>query len=323
MVLFQFHETFPPSIKNKKYVLECRQRLHPRYSMAVEFRHRGWISEKLLADTTQMCTIHKLALVASDDLKHEQEQPDRAQIGLPPGEKAIKLPTVLKLTSSAGAYIRVHRRFGRNRILHTEELKVWRDRASQIVQDATQRNAPIYFLWGTDWEDQPVVNSRAMEAIAPELCSRWSEYMSTQGRNAFLQSFCPKPPMLPPPPRPPAAQVPFIKPFIFDNVQYLTRHTTFEPLWIPFSMSARHAASPDMQQALAPARHVASPPHGCGTRHAPCLFPCSTFSTPVPTPHPPVVPPPAHRGCPPVVPPALCPVAGEHLPTAELPESVQ
>ena len=144
-------------------------------------------------------------------------------------------------------------------------------------------------------------------------CSCTSVTIKPTGRNAFLQSFCPKPPMLPPPPRPPAAQVPFIKPFIFDNVQYLTRHTTFEPLWIPFSMSARHAASPDMQQALAPARHVASPPHGCGTRHAPCLFPCSTFSTPVPTPHPPVVPPPAHRGCPPVVPPALCPVAGEHL----------
>jgi uncharacterized protein YecE (DUF72 family) len=82
VVLFQFHTGFSPSAANAEYILRCRRQLDERCPMAVEFRHRGWISPDRVSATIALCKKHNLALVASDDLKHEQEQSDRNQTGL-------------------------------------------------------------------------------------------------------------------------------------------------------------------------------------------------------------------------------------------------
>ena len=51
-----------------------------------------------------------IALVAADELRHETLQPDRAQGGLPPGQRADVMPIALEVTQPAFLYVRVHRR---------------------------------------------------------------------------------------------------------------------------------------------------------------------------------------------------------------------
>ena len=70
--------------------------------MAVEFRDRAWIVGGVGDETVRWCARLDLALVASDELAHETAQPDRAQTGLPPGQKRIVMPTRL-VASATGA----------------------------------------------------------------------------------------------------------------------------------------------------------------------------------------------------------------------------
>jgi hypothetical protein len=63
-------------------------------------------------------------------------------------------------------YVRLHRRHGTPglRILPAEQHAAWAQRLASV---APQLQGPIYFLWGTDWEDAPVVNARALAAALP------------------------------------------------------------------------------------------------------------------------------------------------------------
>jgi len=160
--------------------------------MAVEFRHRGWIDRDHLQQTLEICKKERLVLVASDDLKHEQEDKDRDQKGLPEGEFAVHLPTVLELTSpAAGLYIRVHRRHGKERVLKEEEIEKWACRIRGISGGVKQKGLPIYVLWGTDHVDQPMINASNLEKACPELCASWREKHLARARGALLEAFRP------------------------------------------------------------------------------------------------------------------------------------
>lgn len=43
------------------------------------------------------------------------------------------------------------------RLLPAHEIAAW---AARLQQLAPRLSGPIYFLWGTDWEDTPIVNAR-------------------------------------------------------------------------------------------------------------------------------------------------------------------
>lgn len=44
------------------------------------------------------------------------------------------------------------------------------DWAARLQHVSSQVQGPIYFLWGTDWEDAPIINARALyKALPPEL----------------------------------------------------------------------------------------------------------------------------------------------------------
>ena len=103
-VVFQFHTSFAVSPSNRRKVEELRNRLDREIRMAVEFRDRAWIARGETGDeTVRWCARLDLALVASDELAHETAQPDRAQTGLPPGQKRTVMPTRLVASASWGA----------------------------------------------------------------------------------------------------------------------------------------------------------------------------------------------------------------------------
>jgi hypothetical protein len=122
--------------------------------MAVEFRHRGWLAEgAVLEETLGLLRTLGVSLIAADDLLHEMQQPDRAQTGLPPGSAAAeRLPVTLQVTDGRAAYVRVHRRQGKDRLLGDDEMRAYveRLRASRM-HDALGLRGPIFFLWGNSW----------------------------------------------------------------------------------------------------------------------------------------------------------------------------
>jgi uncharacterized protein YecE (DUF72 family) len=65
VVLFQFPQWFLPGRASKDYLAECAERL-PDYRVAVEFRHRSWLSEKNAERTLGFLEEHDLPLVCVD-----------------------------------------------------------------------------------------------------------------------------------------------------------------------------------------------------------------------------------------------------------------
>lgn len=104
--------------------------------------------------------------IAEDDLYHETYH---TELGY---EKPKHLPILLKLAAEHSLYIRVHRRQGTERVLEDWEFSEWAKRLHEIAnEEATfcdgsrgKLKGPIFFLIGTDHEDQPIINSNKLEA---------------------------------------------------------------------------------------------------------------------------------------------------------------
>ena len=167
-VVFQFHTSFAVSPSNRRKVEELRSRLDREIRMAVEFRDRAWIVGAVGDETVRWCASLDLALVASDELAHETAQPDRAQTGLPPGQKRTVMPTKLVASASWGAVARVHRRHGATeRVLEPSEIAPWGARIAEILPELRRRQKPMYVMWGTDYRDAPLLNAAALSDAAP------------------------------------------------------------------------------------------------------------------------------------------------------------
>ena len=168
-VVFQFHTSFAVSPSNRRKVEELRNRLDREIRMAVEFRDRAWIARGETGDeTVRWCACLDLALVASDELAHETAQPDRAQTGLPPGQKRTVMPTRLVASASWGAVARVHRRHGgAERVLAPSEIAPWGARIAAILPTLRRKETPMYVMWGTDYRDAPLRNAAALSEAAP------------------------------------------------------------------------------------------------------------------------------------------------------------
>lgn len=166
VVLFQFHLSFKPSLENRTHVLWCRRQLDPRFEMAVEFRNRDWFVGEQFQATCEWLKANNMALVAADELAHETFQKDREQTGLPYGQSREVLPVAWAVTKPSFHYIRVHRREGCKRMLSDSELQTWVARLQSKLPETLQ--GPVYFMWGTDWEDQPILNAQNLKQFLPE-----------------------------------------------------------------------------------------------------------------------------------------------------------
>jgi len=172
VVIFQFHLGFGPTDAHRAHVAWCRAHLSPEFEMGVEFRNRGWFaSEEITRRTLEFVRSlgPRTVLVAEDDLAHEVTG---RFIPLPPGQTAVRLPIHLHIASPSSLYVRLHRRQGSQRVLADWELEEWAERfatarsgSAPPAGDTPPRlQGPIYFLIGTDHEDQPVINSNRMQA---------------------------------------------------------------------------------------------------------------------------------------------------------------
>ncbi|CAM6104910.1 unnamed protein product [Calypogeia fissa] len=184
VVVFQFHLSFKPTEEHRAHVLWCRKNLDSKYPMAVEFRAREWFSGEQMSKTGAWLASNNITLIAADELRHETFQRDREQTGLPPGQEREVLPVAWPSNHPDFLYIRVHRREGTQRVLSDKELEGWETRLGPQLPPGLK--GPIYFMWGTDWEDQPLINAKRLTQRLPkELVFDWK---SVQKPNNRLQS---------------------------------------------------------------------------------------------------------------------------------------
>ena len=181
LIVFQFHNSFPPSPTNREIVEGCRRRLDPLLQMAVEFRNRTWFEDANLPTTLEwlrtMGGDGGVTLIAADDLAHEMFTPDRLQQPLPVGELPEHLPIAFHVTSPKAVYVRIHRRQGKHRLLSEAEQRDWiaRLRPSDLLSQGLR--GPVYFMWGNEWQDQPIKSAQSLaERLSAEAHdTRWQE----------------------------------------------------------------------------------------------------------------------------------------------------
>lgn len=86
------------------------------------------------------------------------------------------------------------------------EQEAW---ARRITALRPHLRGPVYFLWGTDWEDAPVTNAARLHAhLPPEAAFDWPAFVRRRvsgGRHSITSLFgaCPAPAGSGPPPAQP------------------------------------------------------------------------------------------------------------------------
>lgn len=189
VVIFQFHLGFHPTNENKEHIMECRKFLGVNYHMAVEFRSRVWFTTENLHTTLDWLKQHNIGLVVADELQSElyvEKNKSAEGQGKESGCGGV-VPIIMALGSCDFAYVRVHRRVGKQRVLSEEEIKSWGKRLrSPELQNSMQ--GPIYFMWGTDHEDQPIINSKNLTKEIGNMAYDWKSKISNTGMLRFCSN---------------------------------------------------------------------------------------------------------------------------------------
>jgi uncharacterized protein YecE (DUF72 family) len=166
-ILFQFPEWFPPSIANKKYVVECGDRLAdvmPGVAAAIEFRNEGWMRDAERQNKTfDMLSEHGLTYVCVD---------------MPQGFKT-SIPPVCAATAPL-AMVRFHGQraetWGKRGTPVTEkfrydysqaELAEWEPKIEQISSESRE----THVLMNNCYRDYAVRSASTMAQLALEAAS--------------------------------------------------------------------------------------------------------------------------------------------------------
>lgn len=85
-------------------------------------------------------------------------------------------------------------RFGtKERLVGDSEHAAW---ARRLLALRPHLQGPVYFLWGTDWEDAPAVNAGRLQAALPqELALDWPAFVrcASGGRPSIVELFAASP----------------------------------------------------------------------------------------------------------------------------------
>jgi uncharacterized protein YecE (DUF72 family) len=160
-VLFQFPRWFVIGRKSRDYVMECASRLRD-YRIAVEFRHRSWMSEENREETLAFLAEHELPFVCVD---------------MPQGFES-SVPPIAAATAGDLALVRFH---GRNSNVwdakgitaserfryrySEEELREWVPR----VRSLTAQAGETHLLMNNCYRDYAVNNARELRQLLLEL----------------------------------------------------------------------------------------------------------------------------------------------------------
>ena len=161
-VVFQFAEKLDPTDRSREHIAWCRQQLFAPALMAVELRNMAWTKDEAeIQRTVEFMRGIPAVLIATDNLEGEllNEFVPKAR---------VPLPIHLRLSCADAVYVRIHRRQGSARVLSDAEIDAWVARLHQL-RDSTDVSSsplkgPIFWMIGTDHEDQPVINARKMQA---------------------------------------------------------------------------------------------------------------------------------------------------------------
>eukprot|EP00981_Chlorochromonas_danica_P006725 scaffold1463_cov189-Ochromonas_danica.AAC.20 len=198
VVVFQFQLNVIPSAEARAHVEECARRLRGDVKMAIEFRSRLWIAPD--------CVDHMLdwlrglrpptgaAFICCDDLVSEvyltKEAKAKDLKDLPLPWKDNHLPIILTARPCLDfAYVRLHRRIGTHRLLSDEEISTWSNRIEEFFRESSVRG-PLYFLWGTDHEDQPLINAQHLAGALPRtLTPNWALHLEQADKQSIRTFF--------------------------------------------------------------------------------------------------------------------------------------
>ena len=227
VIVFQFHTNFSPCETSRHYVEECATFLRGDVQMAVEFRDRNWIGwcnsqESELSPSQNLSLLNEtitwlrmlrngdgIALIASDELFSEtfpnglptSLRPIYSDLNdgsplVPNSTNTPRLPIFLSPSpTSQFLYIRIHRREGNERLLSLLELRSWISRIERAMAGDTPPssssafNGPCYILWGTDFEDQPLLNIKNFNELLPNHYLRKSPATGGRGSQMILTFF--------------------------------------------------------------------------------------------------------------------------------------
>lgn len=157
VVLFQFPQWFVIGRKSREYVLECASRLRD-YRIAIEFRHRSWMSDENRGETEAFLREHDLPYVCVD---------------MPQGFES-SVPPVATATAEDLALVRFH---GRNanvwdaknitaserfRYRYTEEeLREWVPPIRSLASQARE----THVLMNNCYRDHAINNARELRQL--------------------------------------------------------------------------------------------------------------------------------------------------------------
>lgn len=157
-VLFQFPEWFPPSLANRDYVIECRERLGrglPDADCAIEFRNEGWMRDADRQERT-------LAFLAEHGLPY-------VCVDMPQGFRT-SIPPVAGVTAPL-AVVRFHGRrsevWGKRGVGVSErfrydysqdELAEWTPRVDHLASQAEE----VHVLMNNCYRDYAVRSAQTM-----------------------------------------------------------------------------------------------------------------------------------------------------------------
>lgn len=73
------------------------------------------------------------------------------------------------------------------RLLAASEHADW---VARIDALRPQLQGPVYFLWGTDWEDAPVVNAKQLQAALPDACRCFHALLPAASDSDSVAAIC-------------------------------------------------------------------------------------------------------------------------------------
>lgn len=150
-ILLQFPPWFAISRTSKKYLLDCAERLCPRYEFCVEFRHRSWLSEDNRQETLDFLGAHDVPLVCVD-------MPQGYASSVPPVVAATASLAVVRFHGHSEKWTSkdIHERFGYRYSL--DELREWAPR----VRGLAERAERVQALLNNCYRDYAQVNAQQL-----------------------------------------------------------------------------------------------------------------------------------------------------------------
>ena len=149
-VLLQFPQWFPIGKRNRRYLLECKERCEP-YRVCVEFRNRTWMSDENREETLDFLRSYALPYVCVD-------MPQGYPSSVPPVVAATAGLAVVRFHGHSDKWNSrdIYERFGYR--YEESELREWAPR----IQALSEESENVHVLMNNCYRNYAQVNARQL-----------------------------------------------------------------------------------------------------------------------------------------------------------------